>query len=182
LRFFCAIAFAHFSKTAKLVFSIFRQTLRFPIYVHSKMMIVDDAYIIVGSANINQRSMAGTRDTEMAIGSWQPAFPDNNPYGAVHIFRLSLWAEHFRTTDPVFRYPGHLDCVNKVKMMALHNWQQYTGPEGSTTPGQILSYPLNILQDGTIETLEGHPTFPDFPPGSKITGKLSAMIPQKVTT
>ena len=33
---------------------IFRETLRFPIYVHSKMMIVDDVYIIVGSANINQ--------------------------------------------------------------------------------------------------------------------------------
>ena len=65
----------------------FRQTLRFPIYVHSKMMIVDDAYIIVGSANINQRSMAGTRDTEMAIGAWQPAYPDGNPYGDVHIFR-----------------------------------------------------------------------------------------------
>lgn len=30
--------------------------LRFPIYVHSKMMIVDDVYIIVGSANINQAS------------------------------------------------------------------------------------------------------------------------------
>ena len=34
----------------------FRDSLRFPIYVHSKMMIVDDAYIIVGSANINQVS------------------------------------------------------------------------------------------------------------------------------
>ena len=69
----------------------FRDKLRFPIYVHSKMMIVDDAYIIVGSANINQRSMAGTRDTEMAVGCWQPAFPDSNPYGDVHIFRKSLW-------------------------------------------------------------------------------------------
>ena len=44
------------------------------IYVHSKMMIVDDAYIIVGSANINERSMAGTRDTEIAVGCWQPSF------------------------------------------------------------------------------------------------------------
>ncbi len=31
-----------------------RQTRRGPIYVHSKMLIVDDAYILVGSANINQ--------------------------------------------------------------------------------------------------------------------------------
>ena len=35
----------------------FRETLQFPIYVHSKMIIVDDAYIIFGNANINQRTM-----------------------------------------------------------------------------------------------------------------------------
>ena len=52
----------------------FRQTMRQMIYVHSKMMIVDDAYIIVGSANINERSMAGTRDSEIAVGCWQPQF------------------------------------------------------------------------------------------------------------
>ena len=53
---------------------VFRQTMRQMIYVHSKMMIVDDAYIIVGSANINERSMAGTRDSEIAVGCWQPQF------------------------------------------------------------------------------------------------------------
>ena len=53
---------------------IFRRTMRQMIYVHSKMMIVDDAYIIVGSANINERSMAGTRDSEIAVGCWQPNF------------------------------------------------------------------------------------------------------------
>jgi phospholipase D1/2 len=36
------------------------------IYVHNKMMIVDDAYAIVGSANINERSMLGTRDSELS--------------------------------------------------------------------------------------------------------------------
>ncbi len=34
--------------------TIMRRTMRGPIYVHSKMLIVDDCYIIVGSANINQ--------------------------------------------------------------------------------------------------------------------------------
>lgn len=29
-------------------------------------------YIIIGSANINQRSMDGSRDTELAMGSFQP--------------------------------------------------------------------------------------------------------------
>ena len=28
---------------------------RHPIYVHSKMMVVDDEYVLVGSANINER-------------------------------------------------------------------------------------------------------------------------------
>ncbi|RWW34931.1 hypothetical protein BHE74_00014557 [Ensete ventricosum] len=45
---------------------------RFMIYVHAKGMIVDDEYVIVGSANINQRSLAGSRDTEIAMGAYQP--------------------------------------------------------------------------------------------------------------
>lgn len=42
------------------------------IYVHSKGMVVDDEYVLMGSANINQRSMEGTRDTEIAMGAYQP--------------------------------------------------------------------------------------------------------------
>lgn len=38
------------------------------------MMLVDDEYVIVGSANINKRSMAGTRDTELAVGTYQPGY------------------------------------------------------------------------------------------------------------
>jgi phospholipase D1/2 len=35
--------------------------------VHSKLMIVDDRFAIMGSANINDRSMCGARDSEIAI-------------------------------------------------------------------------------------------------------------------
>ena len=37
------------------------------IYIHSKMMIVDDDIAIIGSANINDRSQLGDRDSEIAI-------------------------------------------------------------------------------------------------------------------
>lgn len=37
------------------------------IYVHSKLMIVDDRLVICGSANINDRSMLGRRDSEIAV-------------------------------------------------------------------------------------------------------------------
>jgi phospholipase D1/2 len=37
------------------------------VYVHSKLLIVDDRYAILGSANINDRSLAGGRDSEIAV-------------------------------------------------------------------------------------------------------------------
>ncbi|CAG8605205.1 4974_t:CDS:10 [Funneliformis mosseae] len=37
------------------------------IYIHSKLMIVDDRYVLCGSANINDRSQLGMRDSEIAI-------------------------------------------------------------------------------------------------------------------
>ena len=95
---------------------------------------------------------------------------------------MSLWAEHFRTTCSEFIHPGSSECVQKIKEMALHNWKQYNGPDGSTTPGQVLCYPLNIKQNGSIETLDGVSVFPDFPPGSRIMGQVSAVIPEKLTT
>jgi len=36
------------------------------LYIHAKCMIVDDRIAIIGSANINERSMLGSRDSEVA--------------------------------------------------------------------------------------------------------------------
>ena len=148
------------------------------------MMIVDDSYIILGSANINQRSMAGTRDTEMAVGCWQPAFPDEHPYGDVHIFRRSLWMEHFHVDDPVLHNPGTKECAMKVKELALENWHQYIDESDgiTTTSGQVLCYPLEVHQNGKIDNLEGVTTFPDFGSKAKIMGTMNALMPDKVST
>lgn len=160
----------------------FRKTLRFPINVNSKIMIVDDIYILVGSANINQRSMAGTRDTEMSVGCWQKDFTEKNPHGDVHIFRMSLWAEHFRFTCTDFHFPGSEECLNKVKNLAAYNWQIYCQMKHGVTPGQVLCYPLKIEQDGSIGTLDGMTSFPDFGPIAYIMGAKSSYIPQTATT
>lgn len=35
--------------------------------MHSKLLIVDDMLVICGSANINDRSLLGKRDSEIAV-------------------------------------------------------------------------------------------------------------------
>ena len=47
--------------------AVLRDSRRFMVYVHSKLLVADDSVAIVGSANINQRSLAGSRDTELAV-------------------------------------------------------------------------------------------------------------------
>ena len=37
------------------------------VYVHTKLMIVDDEYVICGSANINDRSQMGDGDSEICL-------------------------------------------------------------------------------------------------------------------
>lgn len=62
---------------------------RFMIYVHAKGIIIDDEYVLLGSANINQRSLDGSRDTEIAMGAYQShhtwAKKRSHPHGQVPI-------------------------------------------------------------------------------------------------
>ncbi|XP_035263647.1 phospholipase D1 isoform X1 [Anguilla anguilla] len=69
------------------------------IYVHSKLMIVDDRTVIIGSANINDRSMLGRRDSEMAVvvedSELQASVMDGETYQAGR-FARSLREKCFR--------------------------------------------------------------------------------------
>ena len=37
------------------------------VFVHSKVLMVDDIYLVVGSANVNDRSFMGDRDSELGV-------------------------------------------------------------------------------------------------------------------
>jgi len=70
------------------------------IYVHAKGMIVDDEYVILGSANINQRSLAGSRDTEIAMGAYQPHYAwstkNRHPHGQVRGLALKIMPSFYQ--------------------------------------------------------------------------------------
>ncbi|KAL6643229.1 hypothetical protein ACP70R_021410 [Stipagrostis hirtigluma subsp. patula] len=135
------------------------------IYVHAKMMIVDDEYIIVGSANINQRSMDGARDSEIAMGAYQPTHlntEDQLARGQIHGFRMSLWYEHLGMLHDDFLNPGSLKCIQMVNTMAKKNWELYTSDDfDGDLPGHLLSYPIAVSSDGTVTELPGMKFFPD---------------------
>lgn len=55
-----------------------------PLYVHAKVGIVDDSWLTIGSANLNEHSLFN--DTEMNVVSCDPHLARET--------RLRLWAEH----------------------------------------------------------------------------------------
>ncbi|GFZ20882.1 phospholipase D alpha 1 [Actinidia rufa] len=141
-----------------------QQARRFMIYVHAKMMIVDDEYIIIGSANINQRSMDGARDSEIAMGGYQPYhLATKQPArGQIHGFRMALWYEHLGMLNDSFRHPDSLDCIRKVNQVAEKYWDIYSCETlDRDLPGHLLSYPIGVTADGEVTDLPGTKHFPD---------------------
>ncbi|XP_049865149.1 phospholipase D2 isoform X2 [Pectinophora gossypiella] len=76
------------------------------IYVHSKLLIVDDKTVICGSANINDRSLIGKRDSEIAVLLQDEKFDEGTmngqafPCGRVAgSLRKRLFREHLGLMD-----------------------------------------------------------------------------------
>ncbi|KAK9740079.1 hypothetical protein RND81_03G009700 [Saponaria officinalis] len=156
---------------------------RFMIYVHAKGMIADDEYVILGSANINQRSMAGSRDTEIAMGAYQPHYTWGNknrhPYGQVYGYRMSLWAEHLGGVDDIFKEAESISCVKCVNKIAEENWKKFVADEYDPLQGHLLRYPIHVTKDGKVQPLHGHEQFPDV--GGKVLGSHNS-LPDALTT
>ncbi|XP_050217854.1 phospholipase D alpha 1-like [Mercurialis annua] len=160
-----------------------QEARRFMIYVHAKMMIVDDEYIIIGSANINQRSMDGARDSEIAMGAYQPNhLSTNNPArGQVHGLRMSLWYEHLGLIDDSFYHPETLRCIRKVNQIASKYWDLYTSEDlVCDLPGHLLTYPIGVDGNGEVSEIPGNELFPDT--NARVFGSKSELLPSIITT
>jgi phosphatidylserine/phosphatidylglycerophosphate/cardiolipin synthase-like enzyme len=101
------------------------------VYVHSKLLIVDDRVAVLGSANINDRSLLGNRDSELsvALGGGEMVGMKVDVRGSVVAvssfvagLRAKIWASLFGLTEEgVTRQvrfgvasPRYYDCHGKA--------------------------------------------------------------------
>ena len=176
------------TKMTEKLRSILR-TRRHQIYIHSKLMIVDDEYLLLGSANINERSMNGKRDSEIAGGLWQPDFVTKVvhgkvvlPKGYVYGFRKALFMEHLESAiEPcVYDDIGDPTTVKHIKRLAETNFDVFIGSEALPLPhGHLCTYPY--VEEG--DDLTHHP-FVEFIPDTKakLLGATSTMMVDMLTT
>lgn len=173
------------------------QSRRFMIYIHSKFAIFDDTVAIIGSANINSRSLDGSRDTEIAVMAWQPEHvatgsigyssigrqEDSLPQSDVAAFRASIFSEHLAEYLPEFENPSSLECVAKIRQLATRNWHHFsdeeTGPVTEMPHGHLSLYPYEFDENtGDVSTKREY--MPDFP-AALVKGKATPGIPNMLT-
>ncbi len=77
------------------------------LYIHAKLLIVDDRYVVCGSSNLNDRSQLGDHDSELSIvledARVLPSRMDGQPYDARYhaaTLRRFLWREHLGLLPP----------------------------------------------------------------------------------
>lgn len=139
------------------------------VYVHSKVMIVDDKSCIIGSANINERSMTGDRDSEIAVLIDDTETDETvriaNGTASVgkfaHSFRMKLFEEHFGVEPGTELYEKYQDPVSyhswfAMQDHAMRNCQIYDNVFGCLPSDNIVSFKqinMQINPDAKRESL-----------------------------
>ena len=133
------------------------------VYIHAKIMIVDDRVAIIGSANINERSMRGNRDSEVAAIVRDTDQCEITMAGKpfmvgkfAHTLRMRLQLEHLGVnTDDFEQRVKMMDGLARVKAKTITSWDEHKllhKPNGINR-----TYSVNHKTGSLIE--ENSPTF-----------------------
>jgi phospholipase D1/2 len=160
------------------------------LYIHAKLCIVDDKYVICGSSNINDRSQLGFHDSELSIVLQDrdevDIEMDGKPYKAArlaHELRSNLWREHMGllpaqaldgSDDPNAQPPGEnsrndylpgpeADFVSDPLSPKL--WEEWC--ERATTNTEVFRSLFHADPDDNILTFEDYDSFTPNPKGDK---------------
>jgi len=115
-----------------------------PIYVHAKVCVVDDVWLMVGSDNLNRRSWTNDSEVSCAVidetlDEREPRDPGGLGDGArllARETRLRLWREHLgidtgELVDPIVGF----DAL-AASAAALDEWHEQ-GRRGPRPPGRL---------------------------------------------
>lgn len=125
-----------------------------PIYVHSKVCIIDDIWTIVGSDNMNVRSWSHDSELSCAVmdeslDGREPADPGGSGEGArcfARDLRLRLWSEHLELEDPAeVLDPVEGTQVWRSRAATLRSWYE-KGASGPRPPGRVMEHGLRTLR------------------------------------
>jgi phosphatidylserine/phosphatidylglycerophosphate/cardiolipin synthase-like enzyme len=120
-----------------------------PVYVHAKLGIVDDEWMTVGSANLNEHSLFN--DTEVNIAT--------DDRELIHTTRLRLWSEHLRhpaaelDTDPAHVIDTRWRPIAEEQAAREHDGRPRTHrltllPDVSRRAGRLQGPLRGLLVDG----------------------------------
>jgi len=123
-----------------------------PVYVHSKVCIIDDVWATVGSDNLNRRSW--THDSELTAAivdterdEREPRDPGGRGDGARRFardLRLELWREHLDLTeDELLLDPDRGVARLRAQALSLDAWHE-AGCVGPRPPGRLRMHVMAI--------------------------------------
>ncbi|KAL9610790.1 MAG: hypothetical protein Q9167_004522 [Letrouitia subvulpina] len=151
------------------------------LYIHGKLLIVDDRIVICGSSNINDRSQLGVHDSELSIVmedyNTLDSVMDGRPFKAGHhaaTLRRLLWREHLgllpaqtldAKDDPNAQPPDV--CPNNIMEgseyefvadpMSDQVWNMWTGNADTNT--QIFRHLFRADPDNNIKNFDDYEAF-----------------------
>jgi len=164
------------------------------LYIHSKILIVDDRVVVCGSSNLNDRSQMGNHDSELSIVMEDTdvisSTMDGDPYEAgrhAATLRRYLWREHLgllppqpmdASDDPNAQPPGEQspndpwDKDESYKFvedpMSDQVWEMWTG--NATKNTETFRHLFHADPDDHVKTFEDYDSF--LPPREIKSGHI----------
>nr|NP_001137610.1 phospholipase D, isoform F [Drosophila melanogaster]ACL83064.1 phospholipase D, isoform F [Drosophila melanogaster] len=147
------------------------------IYVHSKLLIADDRVVICGSANINDRSMIGKRDSEIAAILMDEEFEDGRMNGKKYpsgVFagrlRKYLFKEHLGLLESEGSSRSDLDINDPVCEKFWHGtWRRI-----SMQNTEIYDEVFKCIPTDFVKTFASLRKYQEEPPLAKTAPDLAA--------
>jgi phosphatidylserine/phosphatidylglycerophosphate/cardiolipin synthase-like enzyme len=109
-----------------------------PVYVHAKIGIVDDRWLTLGSANLNEHSLFN--DTEMNVVVQDAALARET--------RLRLWAEHLGCSAQELARPAHEVVDERIRPLAQEGLDRLR--RGETLEASLVRLPDSSRRAGAL--------------------------------